>query len=231
MQNSALIVAHGQPSDPAPAEQDIADLGARIGAFLPDWHIGTATLATQDGLKNARQHYEYKYVFPFFMADGWFIRSLLPKRLSEAGIELVNILAPFGLLSRTQSLATSIATEFTAKRGWSESDTSLILAAHGSGRSPYPANSANATAAAITSAANFASVSVGFIEETPMLEEAARDIAHPSLCLPLFVARWGHVISDIPAALTKAGFTGQLLDPIGLHPKVPEIIAAALSEA
>lgn len=39
------------------------------------------------------------------------------------------------------------------------------------------------------------------------------------------------VSSPLPAALAAAGFDGPLLAPIGLHPQIPTIIAAALRAA
>ena len=42
---AALIVAHGQPSDPAPAAAEIAFLAAKVQSLMPDWHVRSATLA------------------------------------------------------------------------------------------------------------------------------------------------------------------------------------------
>jgi sirohydrochlorin cobaltochelatase len=58
-----------------------------------------------------------------------------------------------------------------------------------------------------------------------------RDAGDKAICLPLFVARWGHVAGDIPDAVATSGFRGMVLDPIGLHPDVPGIVARAIAAA
>jgi sirohydrochlorin ferrochelatase len=231
MTRSALIVAHGQPSDPEPAEADMARLAKSVASHLPEWQVSAATLAAPGALKSALDTLDNPTIFPFFMADGWFIRTLLPKRLSEAGHEGLTVLTPFGLLAETRALAIHTARTAAAERNWGEADTTLILAAHGSGRSPYPAEAARTIEDAFTAGTGFASVRTGFIEEEPSLAHAARDAGEKSLCLPLFVARWGHVIGDIPEALETADFTGHLLDPIGTHPEVPALIAKTILDA
>ncbi|TDK51565.1 cobalamin biosynthesis protein CbiX, partial [Antarcticimicrobium luteum] len=49
----ALIVAHGQPSDPAPAEAALATLAARVQAHMPGRALGAATLAAPGALAAA----------------------------------------------------------------------------------------------------------------------------------------------------------------------------------
>ncbi len=51
----ALIVAHGQPSDPNPPEVTLARLPEQV------------------------------MVYPFFMSNGWFVRQALPERLAGTG--------------------------------------------------------------------------------------------------------------------------------------------------
>lgn len=230
MENSALIVAHGQPSDPAPAEADLARVAAAVTAALPDWRIGSATLAEEGALARAMVDLGTPVVFPFFMADGWFIRSLLPKRLAEARAAPRLILPPFGLMTAVHHLAGKAALASAKARGWLPEETTLVLAAHGSGRSPFPAKAARAFQTALQSL-GFAGIRLGFIEEPPFLEQVAADAGPRAICLPLFVARWGHVISDIPAALVAADFRGPCLAPIGTRAEVPGLVAAALITA
>lgn len=231
MSPSAVIVAHGQPSDPLPPEAEMHALAARVAGHLPGWEIRAATLAAPDALRVALRGLEAPAVFPFFMADGWFIRTLLPRALAEAGAQRPRLLRPFGLLPETAALAVSVLEEALAAQGWAAADTTLVLAAHGSGRSPYPADAARAFQSAIALRLGFAENRLGFIEEAPELVEVAEGAGAQSLCLPLFVARWGHVEEDIPAALHAAGFAGVTLPPLGADPRVPAIIAGAIAAA
>ena len=228
MQHSALIVAHGQPSDPAPAEADLALIAAAVSRHLSGWQLRSATLACPGALAAALNGLAAPLIFPFFMADGWFTRTALPRQLSEAGSARHMILPPFGLMPETRALAAAAAQKATLGRGWKLADTTLVLAAHGSGRSPYPAEATRATEAHIIAECGFAEVRTGFIEEPPELADIARGTGPKAICLPLFVARWGHVVTDIPAALAAAGFRGPMLAPLGVRPEVPGIIATAL---
>lgn len=110
--------------------------------------------------------------------------------------------------------------------------THLLIAAHGSGRSRAPAETAQQMAK--TLAPHLAAVSCGFIEEEPRLADAARGLPAQSICLPLFATGADHVTDDLPTALAGAGFRGLTLPPVGLAPEVPRMIAnsirAALSE-
>lgn len=227
MTRDLLIVAHGQPSDPSPPEAAMRALAARVADHLPGWQVRAATLAEPDALRAALPGLDEPLVFPLFMADGWFIRSLLPQRLAEAGAPRARLLTPFGLLPEAGILAVAVLGEALATRGWMAPETVLVLAAHGSGRSRYPADAARTLQSAIDTQLKFAESRIGFIEEAPELVEVAEGAGPRALCLPLFVARWGHVEDDIPAALHAAGFQGVTLPPLGSDPRVPAIIAAA----
>lgn len=227
----ALIAAHGQPSDPDPAEADLARLTASVAALMPGWRLGSATLAAPGALEQALAHLETPLVLPFFMAEGWFTRTALPDRLAAAGAPGLTRLPAFGTLKATADLAIRAARIAVLGREWKIPDTVLVLAAHGSGRSRAPAEAAQRIADAVRAALAFREVRLGFIEEEPSLQSVASDVGDRAICLPLFVARWGHVLTDIPAALTGAGFPGPCLAPLGARPEVPAIIAAALREA
>lgn len=235
MTRAVLLVAHGQPAAPATGAQDLARVADAVAALLPDWHIGAATLAAPDALARAVRSLPAAgsdpLVLPFFISDGWFTRNLLPRRLAEAGAAHLRALPAFGLWPATAALATTILTEACADRGWAPADTVALLAAHGSASGPAAALAARLIRDRIAGQARFAALPVGFIEETPLLRDAATGLGRQSLCLPLFVARWGHVRDDIPAALREAAFAGALLDPLGCDPRAPQLLAEALRGA
>jgi len=227
MTDSLLIVAHGQPSDPAPAEAEMAAFARAVAGHLPGWTVASATLADPAALGRALAPLSRPLVFPFFMADGWFIRTLLPERLAAAGAAEANILCPFGLLPGTPALAAAAATAAAGAAGWEARETTLILAAHGSGQSRKPAEAARAIARSLGGTTAFAEIRTGFIEEAPRLAEALTGAPARSILLPLFVARWGHVQDDIPAAVAATGFAGIVLPPLGQRPEVPAMVADA----
>lgn len=223
---AALIVAHGQPSDPAPAAAEIAALAAKVAHHLPGWRVQSATLAEADALPQAIGELGPRgVVYPLFMAGGWFTRVHLPERLAAAGGAAWQIAPPFGLDEAVQDLAVTIAREAGLQSGGE-----LLLAAHGSFRSPAPSEVANAMAAKIGKALALSRSEAAFIDQSPRLAEAT-GFGADALCLPFFAAKGGHVIDDLPAALSEAGFTGPVLEPLGLDPRVPGLIAGALQRA
>lgn len=231
---AALIVAHGQPSDPGPAEAGLQRLASEVAAALPGWHIRAATLAAPGALTDVARQFSDRakpLIYPFFMADGWFTRTNLPRRLSEAGIGDARILDPFGTDAAVLDLVTTRLSEALVEAGWHAEDTTAILAAHGARKGAGSALATTRVADAIRAAHRFFDLRIGFIEEPPMIADSAWGAGAQALCLPLFVAHGGHVIEDVPRALDEAGFTGRLLPPIGADDRVPGLIAAALRRA
>ena len=222
---SALIVAHGQPGDPAPAEADLARLAAAVARHLPAWQVTSATLADDDALARAVTGAQ-GFVYPMFMTGGWFTASHLPDRLAAVGGAGWHILAPFGLDRRVQALTVDIAREATQGRDQAQ----VLLAAHGSFRSQAPAEVAYALIQMLQKA-GISMAEAGFIDQSPRIADVAQRFGPDAVCLPFFAAKGGHVTTDLPAALSEAGFRGQLLAPVGLDPRVPALIAQALQTA
>jgi sirohydrochlorin ferrochelatase len=224
MQN-ALIISHGQPSDPDPAEAALAALAAAVQSHLPGWRVGSATLAKPGALGAAVAGQGSGVVYPMFMAGGWFPKTELPRRMAEVGAGGWTHLMPFGLDPQVQELALAIAAEAASARARRPQDTALLLAAHGPFRSPAPSEVAYAMASRLKTA-GFARAEAYFIDQEPRIA-TARGFGADALCLPFFAAEGGHVTDDLPAALAEAGFAGHVLPPLGLDPRVPALIAAA----
>lgn len=218
----ALIVAHGQPGDPGPQQAAIEALAARI--TVPGCTVRGATLAMPGALDVAD---DATLIYPLFMAQGWFTRSELPRRLALAGAPKARILPPFGADPGLPTLCRRLLTQAATAQGWSLDATHILLAAHGSGRSRAPAQAARDMARDLAPL----TVTCGFIEEPPFIAEAARDLPPQTICLPLFASRAEHVTDDLPQALARAGFKGIALDPVGLAPEVPAMIATSIKAA
>ena len=226
--HAALILSHGQPSAPEGPQADMAALAEAVAPHLPGWWVRGATLAARGGLEAALAELGDGpvRVFPFFMADGWFVRSQIPKRLAQAGRDDCVVLPPFGLDPEVIALCVRRAREGAEAHGIDPALSVLVLAAHGSPSNTKPAQAARAVAAAIEASGAFREVCTGFVDEPPYLADVARG-AEPGVCLPFFAAENGHVREDLPEALAEAGFTGPLLPAIGTDSETPAIIAAA----
>jgi sirohydrochlorin ferrochelatase len=217
MTQHALIVAHGQPSDPRPAGAALEALAGQVQALMPGWSVGAATLAEEGAVARTVAGRPGGVVFPMFMAGGWFTRVQIPKRLAEAGAVGWTVLEPFGCDPLVHDLCVDLVRE--------AGESQVILAAHGSFKSSAPSDIAYHVAGRIA-AGTGAEVAAGFIDQEPQLSSLA---GRAGICLPFFAAEGGHVSDDIPAALAEAGFKGRVLPPVGLDARVPGIIAAAIA--
>jgi sirohydrochlorin ferrochelatase len=226
MTKTALIVSHGQPSDPDIAEDALGLLAKRVMDHLPGWDVISATLAKPGALAAAVAGRAHGLVYPMFMAGGWFPMTELPRRMDEVGAVDWAYLPPFGLDNRVQALARTVVLEAVEAKGRATAETSVLLAAHGSSRSSAPAQVANGLAAQLKRA-GFARAEAFFIDQVPQISSAA-GFGADAVCLPFFAAEGGHVIEDLPGALAASGFAGQVLPPLGLDARVPGLIAAAL---
>lgn len=227
---TALIVAHGQPSNPVPAEAALEALAGRVNLLLPNWRIASATMAAKGALKSARLQYPAAAIYPLFMADGWFTATALPARLADKSDQSQQLL-PLGMDRHLPALAVKILTQELAVRDWQMSETCLIIAAHGGRTSKNPAKAARKFTDTIKNLTGFADIRLGFIEETPGLSQIAADTGQKTICLPFFAANGRHVRRDVPTALRAAKFRGVVLNAIGHDARIPDLIARSLQQA
>lgn len=218
MTRTALIVAHGQPSDPGPAARALEGLAQRVALQLPEWEVRAATLAEPGAIARAVEGLPAGLVFPMFMTGGWFTKVQIPARLAEAGATGWTVLEPFGCDPGLHDLCLTQVREAGAD--------AVILAAHGSFKSRVPSDIATHVADRIATGTG-ARVAAGFIDQEPRLATLT-GFGPNAVCLPFFAAEGGHVTEDIPEALAEAGFQGRLLPPVGLDARVPALIAAAI---
>ena len=227
---SAILVAHGAPADPPSQERVLQALAAAVGGLLPGWVVRGATLAADGELESALAGLDAPFVYPFFMAEGWFTGTHLPRRLAQAGATGARQLPPLGVDPDLPALIAQVTMAAAGRAGIAPETATLLLAAHGSKVSRVSADSTWAMAAALRPLTRFARITAGFVEETPFLAQAATGLS-PAICLPFFALHAGHVADDVPQALAAAGFTGPLLPEIGSDPAIPGLIAAALRRA
>ncbi|WP_127114345.1 sirohydrochlorin chelatase [Shimia sediminis] len=222
----ALIVAHGQPSDPEPAEAALAELTLRVQAYLPELRVQSATLANGDafehGLKTLRPD---GLVYPLFMANGWFVRTELRRRIDNFPCR---VLAPLGMDPDLPALAIDMIDGALAAQGLAQEETAILLAAHGSAHGQAAADSARAFANRLRDIRPTLQVSPGFVEQAPFLPDMVSEIAAPCLCLPFFAMDGDHMKQDVRQDLVHAGFSGGILPALGQAKGIPKLIATAL---
>lgn len=229
IKRSAIIVSHGQPSDPLPAEAELAALTGKVASQLHGWQVTSATLANPGALENALSRVgPAPMIYPLFMTDGWFVRSALPKRIGEAP---AHILPPLGGEPDLPELVARHLETVLRERDWAARDTKLLVASHGSGRSTRSKQATEAFVDALAAITSFDAIHTGYIEETPYFGELTAKSAGQVLCLPFFAAYGGHVKEDITDALNAAEIEDALLDPIGTLDAIPAFITVSLERA
>ncbi len=225
----ALIVAHGQPSAPAPAEAALRTLASAVAGLLPQWRVRSATMAAPGRLEGELAGAREPLVFPLFMSDGWFTQTALRARLKGGP---GRVLAPLGLDPSLPAFAARQLDAFARSRGWAQAETEVLIAAHGSGSGrSNPSRCAYRFADALSLLAPWSRVRVGFLEEEPGLPAVAAECATKTICLPFFAADGFHVSRDVPAALRRGGFRGGLCASVGNADYIPALIAGALKAA
>ncbi|WP_424990755.1 cobalamin biosynthesis protein CbiX [Fluviibacterium sp. S390] len=225
----AILVSHGQPSDPAPAEARLAELAAKVAARMPGRRIGAATLAAKGSVERALDGArDDVLIYPLFMTEGWFTNTALPARL---GLPAARVLPPLGSDPALPDLTLRMLSDAASSAGWSASETEVLVAAHGSAQGAVPAACTRRFAEALRQAGTFARIEVAFLEEPPHIHTVAAGFGPKAICLSYFAADGGHVTDDLPAALSAGGFRGPTLPPLALWPAIPALIADALCAA
>lgn len=227
MTHSALLVAHGSPSDPAPQEAALQGLAAKVQSHLPGWTVRGATLAAPGAFEAALDGLDRPLIYPFFMAQGYFTKRVLAPRTKALGLTQ---LPPFGVEPALADCAEAQLRVTLEAQGWQAQDTALLMAAHGSAVSRTSAQSTHAMEAELARRLPFRTTRSGFIEEPPHVADQARDLGQ-AICLCFFAINAGHMLEDMPQALSQAGFTGPVLPAMIDWNSVPALIADSLKRA
>ena len=221
---SAVIVAHGSPSDPESQETALRTLAGKVEAHMEGWRIGSATLAAKGRLEAEIGDLGRPLIYPFFMARGWFTGQVLAKKARALGLRM---LEPFGVEPGLVCCAQAELRTQLAQNGWEASETALVVAAHGSAISRTSADSAYGFARALHSGMGFTATRTGFIEQPPFLKDVAQGLGQ-AICLPYFAQQSGHMEDDVPGALAAAGFDGPMLPPFIAWTDTPALIAGSI---
>lgn len=247
---SVVIVAHGDRGGPDPGsgsgarrnqalERHRAHL-AKNGAFR---HVAAGVLkgspTLEDAVAEARAASPKAIAFyPFFMADGYFVKNVLPQRLVDYGLALPHhSLQPLGHVPKlvdmivAQALACAFDAQIEAKQA------RLLLAGHGSKYGPASANATRAAAQNVkgTHANAFAEVDVAFLEEAPFLRDQLAGATRTTIVSGFFNGDGLHAGEDVPAALREAATCGGsqtiYTGPIGAAAEISDLIQAEILAA
>ncbi|MDO9383985.1 MAG: CbiX/SirB N-terminal domain-containing protein [Hyphomicrobiaceae bacterium] len=171
-------------------------------------------------------------IYPFFMADGFFVRTRLAERVAGANLtKRWEIFPPLGVDPGLPALMLDHAEAAAKGAGFAAATSTLLLAGHGSQLGPASADATRATAAAIKEANVFADVVSAFLEEPPSIEDALRVARGPVVVSGFFSGEGLHAGDDVPDAIAKSGATAIYAGPIGRDRSISDLIFRRLNTA
>lgn len=169
-------------------------------------------------------------LYPLFMADGYFTRTVLPERVRAAGLDgVAEILQPFGLDPAVPGLIGALARARADAAGWPPAASRLLLVGHGSKLGPASAEATRAAAQAVAAQGQWAAVETAFLEEPPFVADALSGGEAPSVVTGFFSGDGMHAGEDVPAAIRQSAATALYAGSVGSAPEVAAIIGRAIA--
>ncbi len=148
-------------------------------------------------------------VYPLFLSDGYFTRSLLPRHLIDAGACSAErptlVLPPLGCDDGLASLVADNARLSARAHGFVEAGTTLLLLAHGSRTNDASRRATRQLANAITGLQVFRELALAFLEEPPSFEDALSSLPGPVVVCGLFAGEGLHGGEDMQRLLAESG--------------------------
>ncbi len=229
-----LLAAHGERGvgDPNRALIDhAADLASRVDCLRVDCGVLNGEPALESALDAAVRHgADEVLIYPFFMADGYFVSQVLSARLAAAARGLAwSILPPLGLDSRLPRLMMRSALDAAKDAGFDPDTSQLLVVGHGSKLERASAQATRQVAGELAAMEQFASVASAFIEEPPFVADALAEAQAPVVVAGFFAGDGMHSSRDVPEAIEGAGAPAVYTGPIGIRPAVRDLVVAAVA--
>jgi len=230
---AVILAAHGDRGGEAPNAALLAHCSAlaasgRFRAVYPGILKGEPTLeasvraAVDSGARCIA-------VYPMFMAEGYFTRTVLAGRLAALEIPVdVHILPPLGADPRLPAVMLAEALG-TAERAKIAPETArLLVVGHGSQLGPASADATRAVAAFIAGEDRFGAVETAFLEEPEFLDDALSRTYPATVVLGFFSGDGLHAAEDVPEAIAVTGARAVYAGSIGQSPAVVALIRSAI---
>lgn len=234
---AAILASHGDRAGEAPNANLIAQAEA-VRELLGLECVAAGVLKGEPSIEAALHHVatagaEEVLVYPLFMADGYFVRTVLPARLDAAGFKgTIRILPPLGHDSRMPALVLESAIATAAAASFDPEDTRLLIVGHGSKIGPASKDTTLRLAATMAEMSPFRELATAFLEEDPLVHIAIASTTGPTVVAGFFFGDGMHAAEDVPAAIAAArGSSTAYTGAIGSSPALPQLVAEALKAA
>ena len=208
-------------------------LGERLGCS----GLAVATLEGEPGLRAALHLATGRraLVLPILMADGWTFRERLPvdlaKALQDGGPDEIAVCAPIGLARELAPMIAARATREAERRGWSASQCTLLLVAHGTKRDGNSYRATERHAKAIRDTAVFAAVKTGYLEQEPGAADVIARLSGPLIVIGMFAAPGVHATTDMEELLAGHGSQAAYLGPVSDDPALTDLLVRQTARA
>lgn len=169
-------------------------------------------------------------VFPFFMADGYFVKSVLAQRLTAFSPKIPYLVcSPLGLNGNLIPLIASQSEEAASNAQISAQEARLLLVGHGSKHGPASANATRAAAKRLSDqfGDRFSEIDVAFLEEAPFLNDQIQAGIRPTIVCGFFNGDGLHAGQDVPDAVHDAPVQTVYAGPIGRIALIADYICDA----
>ncbi|MHA1165688.1 MAG: AsmA family protein, partial [Alphaproteobacteria bacterium] len=231
-----VLAAHGDRGGPGRNEslaRHVAALAKRKEFVCVTGGVLNGEPTLEAALRQAEKNGAKQILlYPMFMSDGYFVGNILPERIAAARLSVPHkILKPFGLDSRVPLMMLENALRAAASGELDPGKVDLLVAGHGSKFGPGNADATRAAAQAMAEHSPFRAIDVAFLEEAPLILEALRKHHNRSVVTGFFSGEGMHAGDDIPAAISESGAAAIYAGPIGLDPRVPDLIATSALHA
>jgi sirohydrochlorin cobaltochelatase len=245
-----LIIGHGSEHSSGPLvsacghAERLLDSGLFVEARVAFLMAGEDPCETLKAMRSQTIH-----IIPLFMCDGYYTRTVIPKKLKLEGSRtyrdggLLTYGSPIGVHPGMADILRHRALETCSAAGWDPSGTRLMVIGHGSPKSSASAEVTHRHAAEIRKQSEFISVDCVFIDEPPRIEDWLLDLpaeGPPVVLAGFFAADGLHSSLDIPGWIeareertgSRQGARLRYTGAVGADERVTALIAASIgSEA
>lgn len=226
--SAVLICAHGDGGD-AQRNAAIRAVAERVAKRI-DLPVAWAVIkqpetfaAAHDALGAAAQG--TVAVYPFFMAEGYFVRVKLPKLLAEAGFADTIRLGCFGLDPDLVDIVEHRLRSLASMMGGREpQDCRIAMIAHGSGSGETASRTAAEAVVATLASRGLGPIGLGFIEEAPFFDDVIHDL-RPEIVLGFFVSDGTHALDDVKTLVDATPSVVHHITAIGTDFTAADLIA------
>ena len=227
-----VLVAHGPDTEAVRAHAE--NIAARRLFARVAFGLLRGAPSVEDAVA-ALDECPINYIVPFFMADGYFVREVIPRRLGLTG-SLTRFggrefayCAPVGAHPALAGIVAARVRELCDAEGLSAKDVRVVVAGHGSARAPNSGETTRSLAASLEEAGLFGTVAAAFLEEPPLLAEAFETAGEAATVVAgLFAADGRHGDGDVRRIVDGAAGRVFYTGAIGPDLRLADLVLAQI---